>query len=115
MVCAVDPQHYAEVDVTREDQPLRGWRVRCACSWTGLWRESLGDAVAEYDDHLAEYGIFVFDGAWWLRLPHMVPGDEILADPVAMSTACRIWAVEAAAELDRVCRWVRAPGAEPGR
>lgn len=45
----------------------------------------------------------------------MVPGDEVLADPVAMSTACRIWAVEAATALERLCHWVRTAGADPGR
>lgn len=111
----MDAQHYAEVELTPEDQPARGWRVRCVCGWTGLWRASLSEAVGEYDEHLAENGIFVFDGAWWLRLPEMAPVEEVGPDPVAMSAASRIWAVEAAGELDRICRWVRAAGADPGR
>ncbi len=111
----MDVQHYAEVELSPGDQPARGWRVRCVCTWTGLWRNSLGDAVAEYDEHLAENGIFVFDGAWWLRLPELVPVDEVVPDPVAMSTACRIWAVETTVELERLCRWVQTQGADPGR
>jgi hypothetical protein len=111
----VDVQHYAEVELSPDDQQGRGWRVRCVCSWTGLWRGSLGDAVAEYDEHLAENGIIVFDGAWWMRLPALRPVLELAPDPLAMGTACRIWAVEATTHIDRLCRWVRAPESDPGR
>jgi len=115
MVAAVETQHYAEVELTPGDRAVRGWRVRCACSWTGLWRASLGDAVAEYDEHLAENGIIVFDGAWWLRLPHVVPVDEVTADPVSIASACQIWAAEAVAQIERLARWARTPEIDPGR
>jgi len=111
---SVDVQHDAEVELTPADQPVRGWRVRCVCTWTGPWRDSLGDAVAEYDEHLAQNGIEVFEGAWWRRLPVMVPVEEVTPDPVAMGTACRVWAVEAAAQLDRLCRWAASPEDAPG-
>ncbi|HEX3607494.1 MAG TPA: hypothetical protein VH134_16335 [Candidatus Dormibacteraeota bacterium] len=110
-----DVQHYAEVELTPQEQPVRGWRVVCACGWTGLWRGSLAEGVAEYDGHLAENGIIVFDGSWWTRLPQLQPSEEIAPDPVALSAACQIWAVEASAELDRLCRWVRTPENDPGR
>src|SRR5437870_13919442 len=97
MVAAVDTQHYAEVELSPGDRAVRGWRVRCACSWTGLWRASLGDAVAEYDDHLAEYGIIGFDGAWRRRLPELIPVEEVAPDPVSTASACRVWAAQAVA------------------
>ena len=115
MVAAVETQHYAEVELSPGDRAVRGWRVRCACSWTGLWRASLGDAVAEYDDHLAEYGIIVFDGAWWLRLPELIPVEEVAPDTVSMVSACRIWASEASAQVERLCRWARTPEIDPDR
>jgi hypothetical protein len=109
MVGGVDAEHYAEVELTPGSSD-RHWRVRCGCAWTGLWRGSLCDAVAEYDDHLAEYGIFVADGAWWLPLPRMVPVRQVAPDPVSLGAACRIWAAEAVDLLDRLCRWVAAAG-----
>jgi hypothetical protein len=115
MVATVDTQHYAEVELSPGDRAVRGWRVRCACSWTGLWRASLGDAVAEYDEHLAENGIMVFDGSWWLWLPELVPAVELTPDPEPIASACRIWAAEAVAQVERLCRWVRTPEIDPGR
>jgi hypothetical protein len=111
----VDAPHYAEVELTPQDQPVRGWRVRCMCSWTGPWRGSLSDAVAEYDEHLADSGIPVFEGRWWERMPRLVPVEEVTPDPVAMGTACRIWAVEAVSQLERLCRWIAKPEDATGR
>lgn len=108
----MDAQHYAEVELTPAGQPVRGWRVVCGCGWTGLWRDTLADAVGEFDEHLAEYGIFVFDGAWWVRLPHLTPVEEVAPDREAMANACSIWAAEAVHELDRLCDWVRPSGNE---
>jgi hypothetical protein len=121
MVGGVDPQHdasaehYAEVDLTPEDDPVRGWRVRCVCSWTGVWRGTLSDAVAEYDEHLAEHGIFVADGDWWAGLPLLAPVEQLAPDAEALGTACRIWAIEASARLEKHCRWLTAPGDGAGR
>jgi len=115
MVATVDLQHYAEVELSPADRAVRGWRVRCACSWTGLWRASLGDAVAEYDEHLAENGIIVFDGAWWLRLPELIPVAEVMTDAVSIASACRIWAAEAIAQVERLCRWALMPEIDPER
>lgn len=109
MVCGVNPEHYAEVELTPRG-PVRRWRVRCGCAWTGVWRGSLCEAVSEYDEHLAENGIFVTDGAWWAPLPHMVPVAQVPPDARALAAACRIWAVEGVDLLDRLCRWVAAAG-----
>ena len=114
MVATVETQHYAEVELSPADRAVRGWRVRCACSWTGRWRATLGDAVAEYDDHLADNGIIVFDGSWWMRLPELVPAVDVTPDPVSISAACRIWAAEAIAQVERLCRWARTPESDPG-
>ena len=115
MVAAVDGQHHAEVELSRADRPVRSWRARCICGWIGTWRGGLDAAVAEYDGHLAENGIVVLDGAWWLRLPHLVPVHEIHPDRISAASACRVWAAEGIAQLDRLCRWARTPGIDPGR
>jgi hypothetical protein len=66
--------------------------------------------VAEYDEHLADYGIFVADGAWWSQLPCLVPVPQLPPDTEGLDAACRIWAVEAVDRIDRLCRWAVAMG-----
>ena len=48
-------------------------------------------------------------------MPRLVPVEEVTPDPVAMGTACRIWAVEAVSQVDRLCRWIAKPEDAPGR